>query len=88
MITANLCVLVFLALRNTPLSFLIGYSYERLNVLHQAAGYTTVMFTVLHGVLYTVQFMAGGRAELLWFPDSVATLASGHCPASRPLATP
>jgi NAD(P)H-flavin reductase len=81
MITANLCVLVFLALRNTPLSFLIGYSYERLNVLHQAAGYTTVMFTVLHGVLYTVQFMAGGRAELLRRPSDVAGIVSGFAMA-------
>jgi NAD(P)H-flavin reductase len=43
-----------LALKNTPLAFLTAYSYERLNILHQGAGYCTVLFAVLHAILYIV----------------------------------
>jgi predicted ferric reductase len=43
-----------LALKNTPLAFLTAYSYERLNILHQAAGFCTVFFALLHSVLYIV----------------------------------
>jgi predicted ferric reductase len=45
---------MFLALKNTLLAFLTSYSYERLNILHQAAGYCTVLFALLHAVLYII----------------------------------
>ena len=48
--TANIAFIFFLALKNTPLGFLTSYSYERLNVLHQIAGYTTVLLSVLHSM--------------------------------------
>ncbi|KAE9368550.1 hypothetical protein N431DRAFT_547515 [Stipitochalara longipes BDJ] len=50
--TCNIALITFLALKNTPLAFLTAYSYERLNILHQAAGYCTVFFAILHAVLY------------------------------------
>lgn len=43
-----------MALKNTPLAFLIASSYDRLNVLHQAAGYCTILFALLHAVLYII----------------------------------
>jgi predicted ferric reductase len=43
-----------LALKNTPLAFLTAHSYERLNVLHQAAGYCTVVDVILHALLQIV----------------------------------
>jgi predicted ferric reductase len=52
----NMCLLVFLALKNTPLAFLTAYSYERLNCLHQAAGYTMFVHMVLHAATYTSFF--------------------------------
>ncbi|KAI9845793.1 MAG: hypothetical protein M1838_001531 [Thelocarpon superellum] len=52
--TANLALLFFLALKNTPLGFLTAYSYERLNVLHQIAGYTTILLVILHAVIFTI----------------------------------
>lgn len=52
----NLCLLVFLALKNTPLAFLTAYSYERLNCLHQVAGFCMFLWMVLHAALYTVTF--------------------------------
>lgn len=50
----NVCLVTFLSLKNTPLAFLTSYSYERLNILHQASGYATVLFTTLHGITYIV----------------------------------
>lgn len=49
---ANLVLTTFLALKNTPLAFLTAYSYERINYLHQLAGYHTVFWSILHAVVY------------------------------------
>lgn len=53
---ANMLVLVFLALKNTPLGWLSGWSYERLNIFHQVAGYAAVVHTILHGCAYSAYF--------------------------------
>ncbi|MBH1945604.1 ferric reductase-like transmembrane domain-containing protein, partial [Erythrobacter sp. YJ-T3-07] len=45
---ANFALVVFLALKNTPLAILTSYSYERLNPLHQVSGYATIIFMVIH----------------------------------------
>ncbi|KAI0431711.1 ferric reductase NAD binding domain-containing protein [Xylaria sp. FL1042] len=65
MATGNLAFVVFLALKNTPLAILTVYSYERLNCLHQIAGYTTLLYTILHGALYTYYFMSTGKTYIL-----------------------
>lgn len=49
---ANLVLLVFLALRNTPLAPLSGQSYEKLRPLHKTAGYTCIVTSVLHAIVY------------------------------------
>ncbi|KAH8802841.1 ferric reductase NAD binding domain-containing protein [Xylogone sp. PMI_703] len=51
MAITNMAFIIFLALKNTPLGFLTGYSYERLNQLHRIAGYTTVTFVLLHAIV-------------------------------------
>ncbi|KAI1764445.1 ferric reductase NAD binding domain-containing protein [Hypoxylon sp. FL1150] len=65
MATGNMVLVVFLALKNTPLAFLTAYSYERLNVLHQIAGYTTMLYTILHASIYTDYFLNNGRVSIL-----------------------
>ncbi|KAI1203330.1 ferric reductase NAD binding domain-containing protein [Nemania serpens] len=65
MATGNLAFVVFLALKNTPLAILTAYSYERLNSLHQIAGYTTLLYTILHASLYTYYFMNTGKIYIL-----------------------
>lgn len=77
MVSANFCVLVFLALRNTPLAILSSYSYERLNGLHQIAGYTTLVHLVLHASMYTNYFLSDGRASILQESSSIAGIVSG-----------
>ncbi|QKX56546.1 uncharacterized protein TRUGW13939_03651 [Talaromyces rugulosus] len=49
---ANFVLLVFLALRNTPLAPLSGHSYEKLRPLHKTAGYTCITTSVLHAAVY------------------------------------
>ncbi|KAK3305373.1 ferric reductase NAD binding domain-containing protein [Chaetomium strumarium] len=61
MALANLAVVIFLALKNTPLAFLTAHSYERLNCLHQIAGYTMFVEMVTHASLYTYYFNSTGR---------------------------
>lgn len=65
MLCANFVLVVFLALKNTPLAILSAYSYERLNGLHQIAGYTTFAYLVLHAAMYTDEFLGMGRVAFL-----------------------
>ncbi|KAF3760842.1 hypothetical protein M406DRAFT_343011 [Cryphonectria parasitica EP155] len=64
MLCANFCLVVFLALKNTPLALLSAYSYERLNGLHQIAGYTTFVFLVLHASMYTNYFLSDNETKI------------------------
>lgn len=48
--TANMCLTFVLALKNTPLSVLTSFSYEKLNILHQVTGYMTATLAILHGM--------------------------------------
>ena len=45
-------MLVFLALRNTPLAPLTAKSYEKLRPLHKVAGYTCIVTSCIHGIMY------------------------------------
>ncbi|RWA09582.1 hypothetical protein EKO27_g5520 [Xylaria grammica] len=77
MATGNFAFVVFLALKNTPLAVLTVYSYERLNGLHQIAGYTTLLYTILHGALYTYYFMHTGKTYILHEDVVTAGIISG-----------
>ncbi|KAH7030765.1 ferric reductase NAD binding domain-containing protein [Microdochium trichocladiopsis] len=55
--SANMAVVVFLAMKNTPLAILTPYSYERLNGLHRVAGYTTLAHMIVHATVYTNYFL-------------------------------
>ncbi|KAJ4395932.1 hypothetical protein N0V93_000148 [Gnomoniopsis smithogilvyi] len=77
MLLANFCIVVFLALKNTPLAVLSAYSYERLNGLHQIAGYTTFLYLVLHASMYTNYFMTSGYSEILTTDSVKAGIVAG-----------
>ncbi|KAJ5177779.1 FAD-binding 8 [Penicillium coprophilum] len=57
---ANLVLLVFLALKNTPLAPLTATSYEKLRPLHKVAGYTCIFTSVLHGIVYLAAWSETG----------------------------
>ncbi|KAI1081049.1 ferric reductase NAD binding domain-containing protein [Whalleya microplaca] len=61
----NMVLVVFLALKNTPFAILTAYSYERLNVLHQISGYTTLVYAICHGCVYAAYFIHEGRVNVL-----------------------
>ena len=50
----NFSLLTFLALRNNPLSFLTGYSYDKLILLHKVAGYAAIFWTMIHIILFSI----------------------------------
>ncbi|ETS79288.1 hypothetical protein PFICI_09141 [Pestalotiopsis fici W106-1] len=77
MATANFAFIVFLALKNTPLAFLTKYSYERLNFLHRVAGYTTVLFMLLHTAAYIRHEVAKNKLEKLIEIDNVCGIVAG-----------
>lgn len=73
-----MALVIFLALKNTPLAFLTAYSYERLNCLHQVAGCTLFIAMVLHAALYTSYFNAQGNMYTI-FADrgQIAAIVAG-----------
>lgn len=77
MLSGNFVVVVFLALKNTPLAVLTAYSYERLNGLHQIAGYTTFAYLVLHAALYTDYFLDMGLDYYYQRSSIIAGIVAG-----------
>ncbi|CAG8928199.1 unnamed protein product [Penicillium salamii] len=57
---ANLVLLVFLALKNTPLAPLTANSYEKLRPLHKVSGYTCIFVSILHAVVYLAGWAQSG----------------------------
>lgn len=76
MLVVNFVLVVFLALKNTPLAILSAYSYERLNGLHQIAGYTTFIYLVLHASMYTNAFLLLGMRAYLQMPSITAGIVA------------
>ena len=75
----NLCLTMFLALKNTPLSPLTGHSYESVNVLHRCAGYTTIVAMLLHSSVYIQSLVKSGSTFLLMMPPQYAAVYAGFC---------
>lgn len=53
----NMCLAIFLALKNTPLSPIAGRSYESINVLHRWCGYTTILLMTVHTAYVTLDLV-------------------------------
>jgi predicted ferric reductase len=77
MAACNIALVTFLALKNTPLAFLTTYSYERLNSLHQMAGYCTVIFSLLHAVVYTTALSYEGTLTDLLENSNIMGIVAG-----------
>lgn len=74
---ANIAFVIFLSLKNTPLGYLTAWSYERLNVLHQIAGYVTMAMIIVHGSTYSSYFIKQGNFARLRVPEEIYGIASG-----------
>ncbi|OHE95296.1 ferric reductase like transmembrane component [Colletotrichum orchidophilum] len=73
----NIAFVVFLSLKNTPLGFLTAWSYERLNVLHQIAGYVTMSLIIVHGATYSAYFIESGNMARLRVSEEIYGMAAG-----------
>ncbi|KAJ5770256.1 uncharacterized protein N7511_002307 [Penicillium nucicola] len=76
---ANLVLLVFLALKNTPLAPLAATSYEKLRPLHKVAGYTCIFTSCVHAAVYlsawSLKGNLGDMAEAANFSGAIAGTA-------------
>jgi predicted ferric reductase len=74
---SNLVLATFLSLKNTPLAFLTTYSYERLNILHQVAGYSTVFWVLLHAVVYIIAWKKTNNLHELLETSQIVGITAG-----------
>ena len=74
---ANLVLLVFLALKNTPLAPLTATSYEKLRPFHKVAGYTCIFTSVLHGIVYLAAWSESGDLASMEESKNVAGAIAG-----------
>lgn len=70
-------VVVFLSLKNTPLAYISAWSYERINVLHQIAGYVTMVTVILHACTYASYFGEMGNVKRLREHEEIYGICSG-----------
>ena len=75
----NICLSIFLALKNTPLSPLAGRSYESINVLRRCVGYTTILYMILHSTTYIGGLAKSHSLFLLVMPGQYAAVFAGFC---------
>ncbi|KAJ4125037.1 hypothetical protein NW768_009378 [Fusarium equiseti] len=71
MAIGNLLIVVLLSLKNTPVVILLNSSYEHLNILHRLAGYTTLVFSIVHACSYAAVFGAQDLLERLLVKEEV-----------------
>ncbi|KAM0212779.1 hypothetical protein ACHAQD_009640 [Fusarium lateritium] len=71
MAVANLLIVVLLSLKNTPVVILMISSYERLNILHRIAGYTTIIFAIVHTCTYIAVFAGQNFLERLLVREEI-----------------
>ncbi|KAG5762442.1 hypothetical protein H9Q72_009443 [Fusarium xylarioides] len=74
---ANLCLTVFLSLKITPLGFLVGWTYERLNSFHRVSGLMTFILVLVHAASYSSFFLEQQNAERLRLPDEIFGIVAG-----------
>ncbi|KAM5381705.1 hypothetical protein ACJZ2D_002925 [Fusarium nematophilum] len=74
---ANICLTVFLSLKNTPLGYLTGWSYERLNILHRVSGLTTLLLVIVHAASYSSFFLEQQNAARLRVNEEIFGIVAG-----------
>ncbi|KAF4460245.1 ferric reductase like transmembrane component [Fusarium albosuccineum] len=74
---ANICLTVFLSLKNTPLGYLTGWSYERLNSLHRVTVLTTFVLVVVHAASYSSFFLDQQNAARLRVNEEIYGIVAG-----------
>lgn len=86
MAISNLVVVVFLSLKNTPLGYLTAWSYERINALHQIAGYTLMSLIIIHSSSYSSYFLGMGNVVRMQAKEEIFGIVAGFCVLTLVLA--
>ncbi|KAI1002016.1 hypothetical protein K3495_g6187 [Podosphaera aphanis] len=73
----NFSLTIFLSLKNTPLAILANQSHEKLNGLHQIAGYSTVVCYLLHAIIYMINIYNLNKFDVLREKAIILGMASG-----------
>lgn len=77
----NMTVLYILGLKHTPLSWLTGWSYEQINILHRWSGAITVVASASHGLLflyyYKFAYILDHRWTIMGVVSSIAFFLIG-----------
>lgn len=79
MAISNTLIVMFLALKNTPLALLGPWSYDKLNVFHRVSGCAAVIFAIVHGCSYTSVFSDQDFLFLLTVPKEICGIVAGFC---------
>lgn len=77
MTLCNLVLTIFLGLKNTPLSPIAGQSYDILNILHRACGYTTIVCMIVHSTNMVSYLFSIGYQHYLNLPGQHAAAVAG-----------
>lgn len=73
----NVAFVIFLSLKNTPLAILSDSSYETLMPLHKAAGYTCIVASLVHAIIYLITWAQIGILNGLLEPSRIAGIMGG-----------
>ncbi|KFY34912.1 hypothetical protein V494_06372 [Pseudogymnoascus sp. VKM F-4513 (FW-928)] len=68
----NLAFVIFLSLKNTPLAILSASSYETLMPLHKAAGYTCIVASLVHAIVYLNAWAQANMLHEMLEPTQIA----------------
>ncbi|OBT53881.1 hypothetical protein VE04_06250 [Pseudogymnoascus sp. 24MN13] len=73
----NLAFVIFLSLKNTPLAILSATSYETLMPLHKAAGYTCIVASLVHAIVYLEAWAQADSLNDMLEPTQIAGIMGG-----------
>ncbi|KFZ02558.1 hypothetical protein V500_00103 [Pseudogymnoascus sp. VKM F-4518 (FW-2643)] len=73
----NLAFVIFLSLKNTPLAILSASSYETLMPLHKAAGYTCIVASLVHAIVYLKAWAQSDTLHAMLEPEQIAGIMAG-----------
>ncbi|KAG9251760.1 ferric reductase-like transmembrane component [Emericellopsis atlantica] len=76
---ANVAVFVLFSMKINLFYFVGGFTYNRLNILHQLAGYMTIAHVIVHAASYSAYFVSDHRPERLLYKAEVYGMITGIC---------
>ncbi|OBT67744.1 hypothetical protein VE03_03545 [Pseudogymnoascus sp. 23342-1-I1] len=73
----NLAFVIFLSLKNTPLAILSANSYATLMPLHKAAGYTCIIASLVHAIVYLITLAQSNALQVMLEFEQIAGMMGG-----------